>query len=87
MFKKLPTEEAAARSAEVAAWFNDHKTQRSHRRPLRYADIHGRGVEVHLLEDDDDLQDAVLSVWHGVQLTLTGTAVNKIVETVTAKPG
>jgi len=80
MFNKLPTEEAAARSAEVAAWFNDHKTHRSHGRPLRYADIHGRGVEVHLLEDDDDLQDAVLSAWHGVQLTLTGTAVNKIVE-------
>ncbi len=51
MFKKLPTEEAAARSAEVAAWFNDHKTHRSHERPLRYAHIHGRGVEVHLLED------------------------------------
>jgi hypothetical protein len=42
--------------------------------PLRYADIHGRGVEVHLFEVEDDLQDAVLSARHGVQLTLTGTA-------------
>jgi hypothetical protein len=80
MFKMLPAEQAAAQSAEVAAWFNDHKTHRSHGRPLRFVDIHGKGVEVHLLEDDDDLQDAVLSAWHAVQLTLTQTAVSKIVE-------
>jgi hypothetical protein len=80
MFKDLPADEADQRAREVAAWFNDHKTHRSHGRPLRYADIHAQGVDVQLLEDDDDLQDAVLSAWHAVQLTLTGTAVSKIIE-------
>lgn len=80
MFKKLPPEEAERRARDVASWFNSHQTHRSHGRPLRHQDLVDHGVEVKLLEDDDQLQDQVLSAWHGVQLSLSQTAVNKLVE-------
>lgn len=81
MFAEVKPGEVAAKKAEdVARWFNDHKTHRSHGRPLRFDDVQERGVNVRLLEDDDELQDKLLSAWHGVQLTLSQVAVNKLLE-------
>ncbi len=73
-------EDAGAKIKEIAAWFNDHKMHRSHGKPLRFEDVEAKGLKVQALEDDKDLQDAVLSAWHGVQLSLSQVAVNKIVE-------
>lgn len=80
MFKDRPPAEAEQRAQDVAAWFNDHKTHRSHGRPLRYDDVANQKVRVGLLENDKALQDKVLSAWHGVQLSLSQTAVNKLIE-------
>lgn len=80
MFKDLEPSKARRKASEIAAWFNDHKTHRSHGRPLRYDDVLERGVKVVLLEEDDTLQDKVLSAWHGVQLSLSQVAVNKLIE-------
>jgi hypothetical protein len=80
MFKDLPQAEAQGQAKEVAGWFNSHKTHRSHGKPLRYDDLRERNVRVALLEADDALQDKVLSAWHGVQLSLSQVAVNKLVE-------
>lgn len=80
MFKELEQQEAEALAKAVAAWFNSHNVHRSHARPLRYDDVKAERVAVTLLEEDNVLQDKVLSAWHGVQLTLSQTAVNKLVE-------
>ncbi len=80
MFADLAPQEREARAKAIAAWFNDHKTHQSHGRPLRYEDVKGRDVKVTLLEDDDDLQEKVLSAWHGVQLTLSQVSIGKIIE-------
>ncbi len=80
MFAALSEGERKAKAEEIAGWFNDHKTHRSHGRPLRYPDIQPRGVAVHLLEDDQVLQDKVLSAWHGIQLTLSQIAIGKLIE-------
>jgi len=80
MFAGLPEPERAAQAKKVAEWFNDHKTHRSHGKPLRYEDVRDQGVRVSLLEDDGELQDRVLSAWHGIQLSLTGVAVLKLIE-------
>ncbi len=73
-------EDAKDTIKEIAAWFNDHKMHRSHGKSLRYEDVAEKDVKVRALEDDRELQDAVLSAWHGVQLSLSSVAVNKIVE-------
>jgi hypothetical protein len=67
-------------SAEVAAWFNNHTLHRSHGKPFAYNEVLSQGLKVKLLEDDGDLQDAVLSAWHGVQLSLSQVAVQKLIE-------
>jgi len=80
MFKDIDPDEAKAKAGEIAAWFNDHKMHRSHGRPLRFDDLSARGVRVSLLEADGALQDHVLSAWHGVELSLSGVNVNKLIE-------
>lgn len=72
--------DAAKVAKEAAAWFNNHKQHRSHGRPIRHDDAAAHGVKVKLLEDDPELQDRALSAWHGVQLSLSQVAVNKLIE-------
>lgn len=73
-------EDAEPTIREIAGWFNDHKMHRSHGKPLRIEEVAEKKVKVSALEDEQGLQDAVLSAWHGVQLSLSQVAVNKIVE-------
>jgi hypothetical protein len=70
----------SAKAKEIAAWFNNHKMHRSHGKPLRIEEVQEKGVKVCALEDESELQDRVLTAWHGVQLSLSQVAVNKIVE-------
>jgi hypothetical protein len=42
--------------------------------------VQAKQVRVRLLEEDNELQDKVLSAWHGVQLTLSQVAIGKIIE-------
>ena len=71
---------AAQKAGEVATWFNDHKTHLSHGKPLRFEDVIAKGIKVQLMEGDQELQDRVLSAWHGVQVSLSRISVNKIIE-------
>lgn len=80
MFKNLDAVGAKAKAEAVAAWFNDHKTHGSHGRPLPLVDVQAQGLRVVPLEADRELQDKVLSAWHGVQHSLTGVAVSKLIE-------
>lgn len=80
MFREMPVEKRAPKAREVAKWFNDHARHRSHARSIGYDDAKAQGLHVKLLEDDDDLQERVLSAWHGVQLTFSGVPVTKLIE-------
>ena len=81
MLKNLPDHERVKKADEIAAWFNDHNEHLSHGRSLRYTDIRAKGVNAHLLEDDTgELQDKVLTAWHGILLTLSQVPVHKLVE-------
>jgi len=75
---------AETKAKEIANWFNDHKKHKSHGKPLRYEEVNAKGVNVQALEDEDELQDRVLSAWHAVQISLSAVAVNKIVESSNA---
>ena len=64
----------------VAEWLANDKEHLSHSRAIRREDLVARGVKVAALEDDGDLQDAVLTAHHLTMHTFdAGTAV-KIIE-------
>jgi hypothetical protein len=77
--------DANTKAKAIAEWFNDHKTHGSHGRALRFEEVASKGVRLVRLEDDQKLQDAVLSAWHAVQLTLSGTAMFKLIESSMGK--
>jgi ATP-dependent protease ClpP protease subunit len=58
----------------------DHSLTKSHARHLAYDKCKEIGLKVALLEDDQDLQDLVLSVHHSCMHTLSATPAYKIIE-------
>lgn len=58
----------------------DHALTKSHARHLSVERCREMGLNVVNLEDDDDLQDAVLSLHHACMLTFSGTPAFKIIE-------
>ncbi len=67
-------------AAEVAAWFADFKQFLSHARRVGIDEVRARRLSVVALEDDDKLQDAVLSAHHAMMLSFGQTPTTKIIE-------
>lgn len=65
---------------EVVDELADHAPQKSHRRHISAEKAADIGLDVVQLEDDDDLQDAVLSVHHAALITFAQTNAVKIIE-------
>jgi hypothetical protein len=78
MFASLG-EGAAAKAEEVAAFFADFPSHQSHSLGITRAKAEQKGLTVSKLEDNQAVQDAVLTVHHATMHTLGGPAV-KIVE-------
>ena len=78
MFKgRVDANERAALVADTVADFSKFG---SHGRPINLEQAENMGLNVQRLEDDDELQDLVLSVFHATDLTFSGTAATKIIE-------
>jgi len=70
-----------AEKADAAAkWFANYDYFGSHGRRVSLQDVRGLGLHALALEDDDDLQDAVLSVHHCYSVTHSNTPAVKIIE-------
>ena len=69
-----------AKADTIVKELGDHALTKSHARHLSPARCADMGLKVKLLEDDQALQDAVLSVHHACILTLAGTGAFKIIE-------
>jgi serine dehydrogenase proteinase len=72
--------DAKTKAEAAAAWFADFTHFRSHGRRVSREEARAQGLKVADLEDDQGLQDALLSVHHAVQHTFTGTAASKVIE-------
>lgn len=72
--------EAAEKARSAAAWFADFAQFKSHGRRVSRDEARARGLKIIDLEGDDELQDAVLSVHHAIQHTMSGTPAAKIIE-------
>ncbi len=68
------------RARSVAKWFADFTRFKSHGRPVRVEDALRQGLNVTRLEDDQALQDLVLSVHHAVRHTFNDTGTTKLIE-------
>ncbi len=78
MFRDLPN---AVESADaIAKWLSDHAELKSHSRHIPRTELQQRGLVVKNLEDDPDLQDLSLSVFHAATHAFNGTPTAKIVE-------
>jgi hypothetical protein len=74
-----------AKAVEIANYFGSddaYDRYRTHERPIRLPELEEIGVRVRRLgSDDEDLQDAVLSIYHATDITFSANpAVVKIIE-------
>jgi len=69
-----------AKANKVVKELTDHALTKSHARHLSYQKCKDIGLEVKLLEDNPDLQDAILSVHHACIHTFSATGAYKIIE-------
>lgn len=65
---------------KILAELGDHALTKSHARHLSAARCREMGLHVTALEEDQELQDAVLSVHHACMLTFSSTSAMKIIE-------
>ena len=68
------------RASQVAMWFADFSRFKSHGRPVTIEDASDQGLNVSRLEDDQVLQDLVLSIHHAVRHTFNDTGTTKLIE-------
>ncbi len=68
------------KAAEVASWFANFSQFNSHSHPVTLDDAIEQGLVVSKLEDDQRLQDLVLSVHHAVRHTFNDTGTIKLIE-------
>ncbi|GAB4356393.1 MAG: S49 family peptidase [Gammaproteobacteria bacterium] len=78
MFSDEPDAEEKAKT--IVKELGDHALTKSHARHLSAAKCKEMGLHVSLLEDNPELQEAVLSVHHACIHTLSSTASFKIIE-------
>jgi len=78
MLRNDPDKEAKASS--IVKELGDHALTKSHARHISLAKCEEIGLKVEKLEDDQDLQDTVLTVHHAFIHTLTATPALKIIE-------
>lgn len=75
-------EQRRAKAREIAEYFGSEASYerfRTHSRPVRIGELQRLGMRVTPLEDNDDLQDIVLSIYHATDMTVR-PPIAKIVE-------
>jgi len=72
--------DAAKKAKDAAKWFGNAAQFLSHGRPVRRDEARERGIDVKDLEDDGELQDAVLSVHHTAMLSMSKVPIVKLIE-------
>jgi hypothetical protein len=73
-------DDAVDKAEHAAEWFGDAATFLSHGRPVRRDEAREHGIVVKDLEDDGELQDAVLSVHHAALISMEKVPIVKLIE-------
>lgn len=73
-------ENAIGRADQIVASLSNAAVNKAHNKHIHIDQIRDLGITVEVLEDDQDLQDAVLSVHHAFSHTMSSSTALKIVE-------
>ena len=65
---------------DVATWFGNAKLHRSHGRPIGIERARQYGLKITAIEDDQELQERVLSLFHATTVTFDVTNCTKFIE-------
>lgn len=80
MFADLPVDEAESKAKSVVRKLSNFPRNKTHNRHIHYDECAEIGLKVNLIEDDQELQDLVLTVHHCYMHTMMNTETNKIIE-------
>jgi len=69
----------SAKAKQVASHFNDAMEHKDHGHRIGREEVAGQGLVVELLEDDQDLQDAVLHAYHVMTILFENMTMTKII--------
>jgi ATP-dependent protease ClpP protease subunit len=78
MFRESPASERKGRS--IADWLGNAKEHKTHGRPINIDAARAQGLRVSALEEDQELQEKVLSTFHAITVTFEVTQCVKMVE-------
>ncbi len=78
MFAALP--ESERKGDQIAAWLANTKEHKTHGRPINVDKALEIGLKVERLEEDQDLQEKVLSTFHATMVTFGVTQCVKLIE-------
>ena len=68
------------RGDAIARWLSDAKLHKSHGRPIGIVQAKERGLKITAIEDDQELQERLLSLFHATTVTFDVTNCMKFVE-------
>jgi hypothetical protein len=68
------------KAQSIAAWLSNANEHKTHGRPINFQKARDAGLVVKLLEEDQNLQELVLSTFHAAMVTFMVTPCVKIVE-------
>ena len=78
MFKDDP--KAQEKSKSISSWLGDAHQHKTHGHPINFDEANEKGLKVERLENDQELQDKILTVFHAVAVTFAVTNCVKMVE-------
>ena len=78
-------EDGSNRAELISKWLANHGHFKSHSRHIPRAEVERNNLSVYRLEEDSELQDLVLSVFHATTHTFANTSTAKIVESHTGR--
>jgi len=64
----------------IATWLSTHDNFKSHGRHIPRTELEEKGLQIERLENDQEMQDVFLSVFHATTHTFNGTDAAKIIE-------
>lgn len=71
--------DAIQKAARAAKYFNDASEHKSHGRRIDRQEARSQGINIEDLEDNQDLQDAVLTLYHVVTIAFEKSPASKII--------
>lgn len=75
--------EAESKKEEITGLLCDHSKSAMHNRHFNHETIEGIGINVVMMEEDDVLQDKIMTLHHHYMITFQSTLTSKIIESST----